>query len=121
LLAAALGSEARLVVVDCGTFGIDAVPEVPLELAACATQSLLVVRPCYLALRRAQRAPIRPSRVIVVAEPGRALTAPDVEAVLGVPLLAEVVSDPAVARAVDAGLLASRLPRGLERALRRAA
>ena len=30
---------------------------------------------------------------------------------------AEVAFDPAVARAVDAGLLASRLPRGLERSL----
>lgn len=118
LLATALGADARPVVVDCGTIALESVPEVPLAVAACATHSLLVVRPCYLALRRAQRAPIRPSRVVVVAEPGRALTTPDVEAVLGVPLLAEVACDPAVARSVDAGLLASRLPRGLERALR---
>ncbi len=39
-------------------------PFLPLALAACATHSLLVVRPCYLALRRAQRALNRPSRVV---------------------------------------------------------
>jgi cellulose biosynthesis protein BcsQ len=121
LLAAALGADERLVVVDCGTLPLEAVPEVPLAMAACATHSVLVVRPCYLALRRAQRAPIRPSRVVVVTEPMRALTTPDVEAVLGVPILVEVPSDPAVARAVDAGLLATRLPRALARVLRRAA
>jgi hypothetical protein len=38
--------------------------------------------------------------------------------VLGVPVRAEVEVDSAVARAVDAGLLARRVPRGLERALR---
>ena len=37
------------------------------------------------------------------------------------PMLNSIMDDPAVARAVDAGLLASRLPRGLERSLRRAA
>jgi hypothetical protein len=56
-----------------------------------------------------------------VREPGRALTRRDVEEVLGVPVRAEVDVDPAVARAVDAGLLASRLPRALERGLRNAA
>ena len=39
-------------------------------------------------------------------------TAHDVERVVGAPVRAEVAVDPAVARAVDAGLLASRLPRG---------
>ena len=33
----------------------------------------------------------------------------------------EIAVDPAIARAVDAGVLSARLPRGLERALRRAA
>jgi hypothetical protein len=83
--------------------------------------SLLVLRPCYLALRRAVAAPFRPSGVVLVREPGRALTRRDVEAVLGVPVRAEVDVDPAIARAVDAGLLTARLPRGLERALRDAA
>jgi hypothetical protein len=58
---------------------------------------------------------------VLLAEPGRALDATDVESVIGAPVVAQVSVDPAVARAVDAGLLASRLPRGLERALRGAA
>jgi hypothetical protein len=90
-------------------------------LATVATVSLLVLRPCYLALRRAVAAPFRPSGVVLVREPGRALTRRDVEAVLGVPVRAEIDVDPAIARAVDAGLLTARLPRGLERALRDAA
>ena len=45
----------------------------------------------------------------------------DVEGVLGVPVRAVVEVDSTVARAVDAGLLAGRLPAGLERALRNAA
>jgi hypothetical protein len=56
-----------------------------------------------------------------VAEPGRALGAPEVEDVLGVPVRAVVGADPAVARAVDAGSLGDRLPRRLERAVRGAA
>jgi hypothetical protein len=59
--------------------------------------------------------------VVLVTEPGRALDRGDVERVVGAPVRAEVAVDPAVARAVDAGLLVSRLPRGLERSLRRAA
>src|SRR5438105_1478067 len=87
-------------------------------LAASATVSLLVIRPCYLALRRALDAPLRPSGVVLVSEEGRSLGRADVEDVLGVPVRAEIRVDPAVARAVDAALLAGRLPRGLERALR---
>jgi hypothetical protein len=90
-------------------------------VAAAASASLLVLRPCYLSLRRALQAPMRPSGVILVSEPGRSLGRSDVEDVLGVPVRAVVGIDPAVARAVDAGLLATRLPRGLERALRHAA
>jgi len=113
-LAAALSRDPRAVVVDCGTAGTDA----GLAVAASATVSLLVIRPCYLALRRALEAPLRPSGVVLVAEEGRSLGRADVEDVLGVPVRAEIRVDPAVARAVDAGLLAGRLPRGLERALR---
>ena len=40
------------------------------------------------------------------------------EAALGVPVVAEVPEDDATARRVDAGVLATRLPRSLERALR---
>jgi MinD-like ATPase involved in chromosome partitioning or flagellar assembly len=116
-LAAALAADRRSVVADCGRAAAGA----GLVLAAGAGLSLLVLRPCYLALRRAEAAPIRPSGVILVNEAGRSLTRRDVEEVLGVPVRAEIPYEPAVARAVDAGLLTSRVPRNLERPLRRAA
>ncbi len=109
----------RSVVVDCGV--LDRREPDRVVVAARSTSSLLVTRACYLALRRATDPPLRPSGVVLVTEPGRALQRSDVEAVVGAPVRAEVALDPAVARAVDAGLLASRLPRGLERSLRRAA
>jgi len=117
VLATLLAADARAVVADCGHARSGA----GLALAAGANLSLLVLRPCYLALRRALEAPVRPSGVILVTEPGRAVTRHDVEDVLGVPVRAVVDNDAAVARAVDAGLLATRVPRGLQRALRTAA
>lgn len=115
---ATLASPDRSVIVDCGTVGRTGLG---LSVAAGAALSLLVTRPCYLSLRRALAAPIRPSAAVVVAEPGRSLGPGDVSEVLGVPVTAVVPFDPAVARAVDSGLLATRVPRGLRRALRRAA
>ena len=116
-LATELASDARIVVVDCGppTGGIG------LEMAAGAGLSLLVIRPCYIALRRALAAPLRPSAVVLVEEHGRSLGRRDVEDVLGVPVRAQIPWDPAVARSVDAGLLGTRIPRPLHRALRAAA
>ena len=116
-LAAALAGNGRPVVVDCGR--ADGGPG--FAVAAAADASLLVVRPCYLALRRALAAPLRPSGVVLVAEEGRAMGRTDVEDVLGVPVRAVVDHDAAIARAVDAGLLATRLPRQLERPPRAAA
>ena len=66
-LAAALAADRRRVVADCGR----AATGPALALAAGASVSLLVLRPCYLALRRAQRAPIRPSGVVLITEEGR--------------------------------------------------
>jgi len=110
-LLAGLGRE---VVVDCGL-----VPgEVSDVVAAEADRSWLVTRPCLLGLRRASAAPVRPSGVVVVSEAGRALDGEDVSTVVGAPLVADLAVDPAVARAVDAGLLTSRLPRRFAEALR---
>lgn len=113
-LVEALSADPRPVVADCGR----ATGGAGLALAAGAEVSLLVLRPCYLALRRALAAPVRPSGVVLVTEVGRSLGRRDVEDVLGVPVRAEVAIEEAVARAVDAGLLARRIPRPLERALR---
>ncbi|CAN5650808.1 hypothetical protein BH10ACT2_BH10ACT2_02350 [soil metagenome] len=116
-LAEALGRHTT--VIDAGT-GIP-----PAPLVAAADQNLLVTRPCYLALRLATASGVQPSGIVLVGEPGRALTTRDIERAIGAPVVAELHYDPAVARAVDAGLLAARLPatlaHTLSRALKRAA
>ena len=78
---------------------------------------LLVTRPCYLALRRSAVTP-RPDAVVLINEHERALNATDIETVLGIPITTTVPYHPAIARAIDAGLLTTRLPRELARALR---
>jgi MinD superfamily P-loop ATPase len=93
----------------------------PDALVAVATQALLVIRPCFLALRRAAQHPAKPTAIVLVNEPGRALRAREVEHALGTGVVAEIDVDPAIARAVDAGLLAARLPRPLVQQLRGAA
>lgn len=113
----ALAASAACVVVDCGTQPRG----VARAVVASSDTSLLVLRPCYLAVRRAMTETLRATGLVLVHEPGRSLTGRDIADVLGVPVRAEVEVDPAVARAVDAGLLASRLPRPLERSLRRVA
>jgi len=117
VLAALLATDARPVVVDCGSVPTGA----RLALTAAATTSLLVLRPCYLALRRAIEFPLRPSGVVLLDEVGRAIDAADVEAALGVPVRALLPVEPAIAKSVDAGTFGSRLPRRFERELRRAA
>ncbi len=116
LLGDALTANPGEVVVDLGVPAPDLLP-----LLARADRSLLVLRPCYLALRRATALPTRPTGVVLVTEPGRALGRRDIEDVVGVKVAAEVDVQPTIARAVDAGLLAGRLPRSLSRTLRAAA
>jgi hypothetical protein len=112
---------ARWLIDQCADAIVDAGTAPPAELAEVADRTLLVTRACYLALRAAVRRPTPATGVVLVAEPGRALGARDIEAALGLPVVATVLVDPAVARAVDAGLLASRLPGGMRRAMRAAA
>ena len=100
------------VTVDAGT-GIP-----PVELFDEADRTLLVTRPCYLAVLRAVQQQVRPSGVVMVREHGRSLSAREIEHALGCPVDATVTIDPAVARAVDAGLLTHRLPRVIRRELR---
>ena len=109
-LAGALAAEARPVVVDAGVLAVDHAELVPLAGGG----PVVAGHPGLLPVPAAGRpAPLRPSGVVLLAEPGRALTRADVAEVVGVPVVAEVALDPAVARAVDAGLLPVRLPRGL--------
>jgi hypothetical protein len=117
VLTALLATDARPVVVDCGASPRGA----RLAVAAGAGRSLLVLRPCAVALRRALAAPIRPSAVVLVDEPGRAIGRREIEAALGVPVRAVIGHHQRIARAVDAGLLTGRLPAALQRSLRHVA
>lgn len=117
VLGALLGADPRPVVVDCGSAPVG----VRLAVAAAAPHSLLVLRPCYLALRRAVQSPVRPSGVVLIDEEGRSIGRSDVEGALGVPVRAVIAHDARIARAVDAGLLVGRLPAALQRSLRHVA
>lgn len=113
-LAVALRDSAPLCIADCGT-AADPATRAVLEVADV---SVVVVRGCYLALRRAVHAAptARAVGVVLVDEPGRSLSARDVADVLSLPVLATVPVRPAIARAVDAGVLATRTPDALARA-----
>ena len=116
-----------IVVVDAGVLHPPADPpgggpgddELRWRLAAEADRSILVTRACYLALRRTVSLPVRPSGVVLVAEAGRALTRSDCERAIGAPVLTTVAVDPDIARAVDAGMLRTRVPKGAIKALGR--
>jgi hypothetical protein len=97
-------------IVDAGT------SPPPPALIEDPCRGLLVTRACYLALARACRYP-RPDGIVLIDEPGRSLTAADVSHAIGAPIVARIELDPAIARAVDAGLLAARLPHRLRTSL----
>ena len=89
------------IVIDAGiTF-------LPDELRRAVTHVTMVVKPCYLSLRRASRMQ-RPTQLFVVCEESRALTIKDVGHVLGMPVTCEIPYTPAISRSVDAGMLPSR-------------
>ncbi len=103
---------------DAGVvLGADPLSRVAARLACESTRSILVTRACYLALARARERPTTPSGVVLLRERERALTPVDVESAVGAPVVAQIDVDPAIARAVDAGLLMTRTPRGLDRTL----
>jgi hypothetical protein len=107
-LAHALGSTGIPTVVDAGTAATPA----PAAAVAASGAQLVVVRGCYLALRRAVQleATRQASGAVLVEEPGRSLGARDVADVLGLPVVAEVPVRAAIARVVDAGVFVARLP-----------
>ena len=109
VLAALLDDATRPAVADCGRLDDPAVTAV----ASRASRSLLDTRSCLVALRRLRQSPVRASGVVLVTEPGRVLSARDVEDAADAPVLAVIPLDPQVARLVDAGLLTGRLPRSL--------
>lgn len=134
MMARELSSEHRETIIDAGCLwrpgGDEALlaggspppddVEVRRAVVAQADRSWLVTRACFLALRRAARAPLQPSGIVLLYESGRALTPSDVEDVVGAPLVMQIEVDPAVGRAVDAGVLVGRLPNGLTKVIRKA-
>jgi hypothetical protein len=102
-------SDQRVVILDSGAH-LAAVP---------GARSLLVMRPCYLAVRRAATAGVHPTGIVLVRELDRSLTNADIEAAISSPIVAEIPIDPLIARSVDAGLANVRLPRSLARPLRK--
>ena len=86
-------------------------------LIEAADHSLLVTRSCFLALRRIARSPHQPSGIILMYEDGRALVASDIADLGSCPIVLQVEVDVAIGRALDAGLLISRLPQRLDKAL----
>lgn len=107
-------SSVATVVCDLGVIGTD--PTSPRSMIGAASdRRTLVLRPCYLALRRAAHVPISFDNVVEVFEDGRSLRTLDVEAVIGMAVSARVRVDPVIARAVDSGTVVSRRPRSLRR------
>jgi hypothetical protein len=116
---AALGvvlSDTGVTVADCGRADDPA----SRALVEVSDFSVIVIRPCYLALRRAAADELvrAASGLVIVEEAGRALGAREVADVLGVPVLASVPVRASIARVVDAGVLVARLPDSLARPMR---
>jgi hypothetical protein len=116
-LAAALRRRSGPTVIDVG---VDRSPAAGVVVEA-ADVALAVLRPCYLALRRAVASPslAHTSGVVLVDEPGRMMGRTEITDVLGLPVLGRIPWRPGVARAVDAGVLVARPVDGLDGAVRR--
>ncbi len=103
VLSSVLGGSGRVVVVDGGV-------GIPHWMGS--GRSVLILRSCYLTLRRVSVVPAG-TDVVLLDEPGRALRGSDVSMAVGQDPWRRISVEPGVARAVDAGLLAFRLPRSL--------
>jgi hypothetical protein len=118
-LAVALQTDPPHTVVDVGVLAAGRMPALH-ALVEVADANVIVVRGCYLALRRAVRLELTAAATgaVFVDEGGRALGAHDVANVLGIPVLATVSLRASTARAIDAGVLSTRLPDALARPAR---
>ncbi len=112
VLADLLARSAHTVIVDCGSRP----GPTGRAVARRSERSILVTRACYLAVRRLRTVDLAPTEIALVREPRRSLGADDIAAAIGAPVRTRIAIDPSVARAVDSGLLASRMPRALVRA-----
>lgn len=107
LLSLLLAAEDRNVIVDVGTHAVPAVPVI-----AEARASVLVTRACFLAIDAARRGPL-PDRVLLIEEEGRSIGERDIKAALGAEVAVRMRWHRDVARAVDSGLLATKVPKPL--------
>ncbi len=99
-------------VIDCGRLPIGPFDEASSSPLIEAAERYVVLRgPCYVALSSVLVTGVRFDGVILLHEPGRALSDRDVTDVLGIPVVASIPVDPAIARTIDAGLLLSSLHR----------
>lgn len=76
--------------------------------AEVAPASILVTKPCYLALRRGALNSISPTGVVMVADTRRALGPKDIEQATGAPVLATIGYDHDIALAADGGNIAQQ-------------
>lgn len=108
----------KTVVVDAGTCATPMAQRFVRQ-----ARSVVVLQPCYLALHRLTRDRDQPviDLLAVVRSPERALSVRDVEVALGQSATAVVPHHPTIARSVDAGMLAHRVPDLLDRAIRQLA
>lgn len=92
----------------------------PVALAQRATASLLVIRPCYLALRKAidMAGDTPPTGVIVIDDVNGTYRAAEIARVVGAPLVARVSIDPAIPRCIASGTARHRFPAQIVRELR---
>lgn len=116
-----LGRSSRPIVIDVGV--VDPQVAAPIDSLrrsfARLDEAVLVTTPCYLALRRMKvvesAAGLRPRRVALLQQPGRGIDRAQLADLVNAPVVAEIAHDPAVARAVDRGLLATGRPRAMHR------
>lgn len=109
-----LVADGATIIIDAGT---DPSMVHPFDDVRPRPQRVLVVRSCYLAVRRAAAVPYTPDHVVLIRERLQSLTATDIERALALPVTT-VDHDPILARAIDAGLLVTHAHRWLGRPLR---
>ena len=115
VLAAVLASDPRAVVADCALAQTAAAREV----VRMASQRIVVMRGCYVGIKKLVECDLRPTGIALIVEPGRALGRKEIEQATGLTVQCEIPFDPAISRAVDAGLLATRIPTALAKSLAR--
>ena len=76
------------------------------EIARASDHNFAVTRPCALAARRGRHVNPRPSGLVVVGEDGHEIESGDLAAMWQIPVKATIPASKAVARSVDAGMIA---------------